>query len=137
MTLSKWIIFILTVITCAVLVCGLVTTLGIGSNPKDEVITHTRQIITAAYTHPVGASQRDLLPSRLWIKEECWQFIQEMGATSSSSYTLTVPGIDRDKVYSLPDPTELVVRVYFTTNHQLSISYRHNLVIDCWVQEGK
>jgi hypothetical protein len=115
----------------------LAATLFLDNNPIDGVTSNTKQILTAAYSHPPGASQRDLLPSNLWIKEECWQFIQEMEVSSSSNYTLTVPGIETDKVYSLPDPTELVVQAYFSNDQLLLISFRHNLVVDCWIQESK
>ena len=133
----KWIMFIVVCIACALLACGLVAASFVGNNPIDAVTNSTKQILTAAYSHPLGASQRDLLPPSLQVKKECWQFIQEMGVSSSSSYTLTVPGIDRNKVYSLPDPTELVVQVSFLNNRQLLISFRHNLVIDCWIREGR
>lgn len=137
MTSRKWIILIIAVVACALLVCGVAATLFLDNNPIDVVTNNTKQILTAAYSHPLGASQRDLLPSNLWIKEGCWQFIQEMGVRSSSNYTLTVPGIERDKVYSLFDPTELVVQASFSNGRQLLISFRHNLVIDCWIQESK
>ena len=133
----KWMILILVAIACMLLACGLIAALGAGENPIDEVTDNTRQILTAALSHPPGMSQKDLLPSNLWIDDECWQFIQEAGVSSSNSYTLTVLGIDRDKVYSLPDPTELAVRVYFASNHQLSILYKHNFVVNCWVQDPK
>ncbi len=133
----KWIISIVACIACALLVCGLAAASFVGNNPIDVVINNAKQILTAAYSHPLGASQRDLLPPNLLVKEQCWQFIQEMGASSSNSYTLTVPGIARNEVYSLLDPTELVVQVSLLNNQQLLISFRHNLVIDCWIQEGR